>query len=67
MNEKLKILICLLVFLVMPVLLGVIVAKAFANHNGTLLAILFFALIALELVAAVYKVIKYNNRKKDDE
>ena len=67
MNNKLKILIALLVFLVMPVVMGVIVAKAFATHNGTLVAIIFFTLIALELVAVVMKIIKYKKSKEDDD
>lgn len=67
MNEKLKILIGLLVFLVMPVVMGVILAKAIANHNGILLLIIFFTLLALELFVVVFKIVKYKKSKEEDE
>lgn len=34
------------------------------NHNGIALEIIFFSLIALELAAVVYKVVKYKKDKK---
>ena len=63
MNNKLKILIALLVFLVMPVLMAYVVASLFVHNKGTILAIIFFSLIALEIAAAIYKIIKYNKNK----
>ena len=67
MNDKLKIIIGVIVLLIMPVLMGVIVAKAIADHNGILLAIIFFSLIALELIAVIIKIIKYNKKKNEDD
>ena len=67
MDNRLKVLITILVLFVMPVVMGVIVAKAFATHNGTLVAIIFFTLIALELVAVVMKIIKYKKSKEEDD
>ena len=63
MDNKLKTIIGLIIYITFPILLGIVVAKAFMHHNGTLLSIIFFSLIALELVLAVIKFIKYNKRK----
>lgn len=67
MNEKLKILIGLLVFLVMPVVMGVIVVGAFRYNKVTLLAILFFALVGLSLTLSIIKFVKNYKNKDEDE
>ena len=65
MNDKLKIMIGLiLIYLAMPVIFGVIVAKAFADHNSTLVLIIFFTLLILEIISVVIKVVRYNKSKK---
>ena len=67
MNNKLKIFVGLILLVTMPVLMAYVVAKAFMNYNGKLLGIIFFSLIALELISVVIKIIKYNKSKKDDD
>lgn len=63
MDNRLKIVIGLIIFLVMPVLMAYVVASLFVHNKGTILAIIFFSLIALEIAAVIYKIIKYNKNK----
>lgn len=65
MNNKLKILIALLVFLVMPVLSAYIVAKLFVEGKGGILAIIFIVLIVLSIILSIHRLIK--SRKKDGD
>ena len=51
-------------YFIIPVVLGVIVVKLFVGGHGTILAIIFIGLIALEIVAAIIKLIKMRNNKK---
>lgn len=64
MNNILKIIIVLIVFLIMPVVLAYIIVKLFLNGQGTILGIIFIVLIVLEIIAAIFKCIKYNKEKK---
>ena len=66
MNEKLKIIICLLVFLVMPVVSAYVVAKLFIQGKGGILAIIFIGLIVLSVILSIYRLVKYNKRDKED-
>ena len=66
MNNKLKILIALLVFLVMPVLSAYIVAKLFVEGKGEILAIIFIALIVLSVFLSIRRFVKYNKRDKEE-
>ena len=66
MNNKLKILIALLVFLVMPVLSAYIVAKLFLEGKGGILAIIFIALIVLSVFLSIRRFVKYNKRDKEE-
>ena len=65
MKNALKTIIGLIIFyLIIPILLGVIIVKAFKDNNGTLLVIIFVSLIVLSITLSIYRFIKY---KKDDE
>ena len=65
MKNALKTIIGLIIFyLIIPILLGVIIVKAFKDNNGTLLVIIFVSLIVLSIALSIYRFIKY---KKDDE
>lgn len=65
MKNALKTIIGLIIFyLIIPILLGVIIVKAFKDNNGTLLVIIFVSLIVLSIALSIYRFIKY---KKDNE
>ena len=65
MKNALKTIIGLIIFyLIIPILLGVIIVKAFKDNNGTLLVIIFVSLIVLSITLSIYRFIKY---KKDNE
>ena len=64
MNKPLKILLTILILFVMPVLLAYVVVKLFVNGKGTILAIVFVSLIALEVFMAIFRLVKYNKNKK---
>lgn len=66
MNEKLKIIIGLLVFFVMPVLSAYIVVKLFIQGKGGILVIIFIGLIVLSVILSIYRLVKYNKRDKED-
>ena len=55
----------IILYLIMPVILGVIIVKAFKDNNGTLLIIIFVSLIVLSIALSIFKFIKYkrDNRK----
>jgi len=67
MNKVLKIMLVLLVFLVMPVVVGVVVIKLFVGGHGAILAIGFFILVVLGILASVNRLIAYNKSKKQEE
>ena len=64
MNKVLKVMLVLLVFLVMPVVVGVVVIKLFLGGHGLILAIGFFILVILGILASVNRLIAYNKSKK---
>ena len=65
MNNKLKIIIGLIIFLFMPVLFAYIIAKAVANHDGKTLITIFVTLMVLEIISVIIKVVNYNKNKKE--
>ena len=67
MNKILKIMLVLLVFLVMPVVMGVIVIKLFLGGHGAILAIGFLILVILGILASVNRLIAYNKSKKAEK
>ena len=63
MKNALKTIIGLIIFyLIIPILLGVIIVKAFKDNNGTLLVIIFVSLIVLSIALSIYRFIKYKKR-----
>lgn len=65
MKNILKTIIGLIIFyLIIPILLGVIIVKAFKDNNGTLLVIIFVSLMVLSIALSIYRFVKY---KKDNE
>ena len=64
MNKLLKILLTILILFVMPVLVAYAVVKLFVTGKGTILAIVFLGLIALEVFIAIFRLVKYNKNKK---
>ena len=67
MNKILKIMLVLLICLVMPVVVGVVVIKLFLGGHGVILAIGFFILVILGILASVNRVIAYNKSKKAEK
>ena len=67
MNKVLKIMLVLLMFLVMPVVVGVIVIKLFVGGHGVILAIGFLVLVILGILASVNRLIAYNKSKKAEK
>lgn len=67
MNKVLKIMLVLLVCLVMPVVVGVVVIKLFIGGHGVILAIGFFILVILGILASVNRFIAYNKSKKAEK
>ena len=67
MKNILKTIIGLIIFyLIIPILLGVIIVKAFKDNNGTLLVIIFALLIVLSIALSIYRFIKYNKVAKNE-
>jgi len=62
MNNKLKTIIGLILYLTLPVLLAYIVAKAVADHNGKVLLIIFITLIVLEIIVVINKIISFKKK-----
>ena len=60
MKNALKTIIGLIIFyLIIPILLGVIIVKAFKDNNGTFIIIIFVSLIVLSITLSIYRFIKY--------
>ena len=67
MKNALKTIIGLIIFyLIVPILLGVIIVKAFKDNNGTLLVIIFVSLIVLSIALSIYRFIKYKKVDKNE-
>ena len=67
MKNALKTIIGLIIFyLIIPILLGVIIVKAFKDNNGTLLVIIFALLIVLSIALSIYRFIKYKKVAKNE-
>ncbi len=67
MKNALKTIIGLIIFyLIIPILLGVIIVKAFKDNNGTLLVIIFVSLIVLSIALSIYRFIKYKKVAKNE-
>lgn len=68
MNNKIKIIIGILLYLTMPILMAYIIVSLYVKNEGTILAIIFFSIVALGIAASVNKFIKCTkNDKKNKE
>ena len=64
MKNIYKVLMAILILVIMPVVVGVVVIKLFLGGHGAILAIGFFVLVILGILASVNRVIAYNKSKK---
>ena len=65
MKNTLKTIIGLVLFyLIIPILLGVIIVKAFKDNNGTFLVIIFVLLIVLSIALSIFRFIRYKKKSK---
>ena len=67
MKNALKTIIGLIIFyLIVPILLGVIIVKAFKDNNGTLLVIIFVSLIVLSIALAIFRFVRNKRVDKNE-
>ena len=67
MKNILKTIIGLIIFyLIIPILLGVIIVKAFKDNNGTLLVIIFALLIVLSIALAIFRFVRNKRVDKNE-
>ena len=66
MDNRLKVLITILVLFVMPVVSAYVVAKLFIQGKGGILVIIFIGLIVLSVILSIHRFVKYNKRDKED-
>ena len=62
MNNKLKTIIGLILYLTIPILMAYVVAKAVADYNGKTLLIIFITLIVLEIIVVINKIISFKKK-----
>ena len=67
MKNIYKVLMVILLLVIMPVVVGVVVIKLFLGGHGVILAIGFFILVILGILASVNRLIAYNKSKKQEE
>lgn len=65
MNNKLKTIIGLIIYITLPIILGLIVVKAIKDYNGIVLIIVFGSLVLLSVTLSIVRLIRYNKYKKD--
>lgn len=58
MDSRLKVLLVILLYLVMPVLMGYIIVKLFVSNKGTILAIAFIILVIIGITVPIIRLIK---------
>lgn len=63
-NNKLKTIIGLLIYITLPIILGLIVVKAMKDYNGILLIIVFGSLVLLSVTLSIVRLIRYNKNNK---
>ena len=66
-NNKLKTIIGLIIYITLPVILGLIVVKAIKDYNGTLLIIVFGSLVLLSVTLSIVRLIRYYKYKKTNK
>ena len=65
MNNKLKTIIGLIIYITLPIILGLLVVKAIKDYNGLLLIIVFGSLVLLSVTLSIVRLIRYNKYKND--
>ena len=65
MDNRLKVLITILVLFVMPVVSAYVVVKLYLGGQGGILLTIFLVLIALSIILSIHRFIK--SRKKDED
>ena len=63
MNNKLKTIIGLIIYITLPIILGLIVVKAIKDYNGIVLIIVFGSLVLLSVTLSIVRLIRYNKNK----
>lgn len=63
-NNKLKTTIGLIIYITLPIILGLIVVKAMKDYNGILLIIVFGSLVLLSVTLSIVRLIRYNKNNK---
>ena len=66
MSKTIKIIIGLILYITIPIILGLIVVKAMKDYNGIVLIIVFGSLILLSLTLTIIRFVKnqkYKNNK----
>lgn len=63
-NNKIKTTIGLIMYITLPIILGLIVVKAMKDYNGILLIIVFGSLVLLSVTLSIVRVIRYNKNNK---
>lgn len=63
-NNKLKTIIGLIIYITLPIILGLIVVKAMKDYNGILLVIVFGSLVLLSVTLSIVRLIRYNKNNK---
>ena len=66
-NNKLKTIIGLIIYITLPIILGLIVVKAIKDYNGIVLIIVFGSLVLLSVTLSIVRLIKYNKYKKTNK
>ena len=64
MNNKLKTIIGLIIYITLPIILGLIVVKAIKDYNGIVLIIVFGSLVLLSVTLSIVRLIRYNKNKE---
>lgn len=64
-NNKFKTIIGLILYITLPIILGLIVVKAIKDYNGILLIIVFGSLVLLSVTLSIVRLIRYNKYKND--
>ncbi|MBR4830474.1 MAG: hypothetical protein IKZ96_01745 [Bacilli bacterium] len=64
-NNKLKTIIALIIYITLPIILGLLVVKAIKDYNGILLIIVFGSLVLLSVTLSIVRLVRYNKYKND--
>ncbi len=65
MSKTIKIIIGLILYITIPVILGLIVVKAIKDYNGALLIIVFGSLIILSITLSIINLVRHNKYKNN--